>query len=358
MDETTLVIGFIIVLLAVFYNLKMDRLTLQNNIVLGNGLKLDREVSEKIKNPTNLGFVKPEHRLLKIFSSVSSGAKVKLEGVCQRYIFNKNTIDKTFEERLTDIMRKLINTISAIAKNEYYIKQIENVYGLVSCNKNQRYFIDFFVYDVRHYYTIRLISDIVIIDNEIYINYLNVQTGSNPTILNKYDIKFNDTGILFDGPMFKENIDALFDNFYRQSFRVIGINKTDLEYTDIDLTEVVSMNSLRNMYFPSSISRDTVDELERKDLSGYVEMYLPENQFNIKSPMFCSKYKLDWNSYGVENSNDVNDRGCYVNQNSTLTVFNEPTNAPGLFNDQRMDATHYDWLLKPSISNNLGLTNM
>ena len=131
MDETTLVIGFIIVLLAIFYNLKMDRPTLQNNIVLGNGLKLDREVSEKIKNPTNLGFVKPEQRLLKIFSSVSSGAKVKLEGVCQRYIFNKNTIDKTFEERLTDIMRKLINTISAIAKNEYYIKQIENVYGLL-----------------------------------------------------------------------------------------------------------------------------------------------------------------------------------------------------------------------------------
>ena len=45
----------------------------------------------------------------------------------------------------------------------------------------------------------RLISNIVIIDKEIFINYLNVQTGSNPTILNKYDVKFNDTGILFDG---------------------------------------------------------------------------------------------------------------------------------------------------------------
>mgnify|MGYP001174536151 FL=1 len=342
MSENNIVIGFILVLLFVFYNLKMD-----------NGLVENGALPEKVKNATNLGFVKPEHRLLKIFSSVSSGAKIKLEGICQKYIYNKNTIDKSVEDRLTAIMKELINTINKIAQNDYYIKQIENVYGLISCDGNQRYFIDFFVYDVKNYYTIRLISDIVIIDNEIYINYLNVQSGSNPTILNKYDIKFNDTGILFDGHMFKENIDALFDSFYRQSFRIIGVRKTDLDYTNLDFTEVVSMNSLRNMYFPSAISRDTVNELEKKDLSGYVEMYLPQNQLNIKSPMFCDKYKIEWDSYGVENSNNLTDKNCYVNQNSTQTVFNEPTNPPGLFNNERTDATHYDWVLKPSISNSL-----
>ena len=342
MSENNIVIGFILVLLFIFYNLKMD-----------NGLVENGILPNKIKNATNLGFVKPEHRLLKIFSSVSSGAKIKLEGICQKYIYNKNTIDKSVEDRLTAIMKELINTINKIAQNDYYIKQIENVYGLISCDGNQRYFIDFFVYDVKNYYTIRLISDIVIIDNEIYINYLNVQSGSNPTILNKYDIKFNDTGILFDGHMFKENIDALFDSFYRQSFRIIGVRKTDLDYTNLDFTEVVSMNSLRNMYFPSAISRDTVKELEKKDLSGYVEMYLPENQIDIKSPMFCDKYKATWNSYGVENSNNLTDKNCYVNQNSTQTVFNEPTNPPGLFNNERTDATHYDWVLKPSISNSL-----
>ena len=342
MSENNIVIGFILVLLFIFYNLKMD-----------NGLVENGILPNKIKNATNLGFVKPEHRLLKIFSSVSSGSKIKLEGICQKYIYNKNTIDKSVEDRLTAIMKELINTINKIAQNDYYIKQIENVYGLISCDGNQRYFIDFFVYDVKNYYTIRLISDIVIIDNEIYINYLNVQSGSNPTILNKYDIKFNDTGILFDGHMFKENIDALFDSFYRQSFRIIGVRKTDLDYTNLDFSEVVSMNSLRNMYFPSAISRDTVNELEKKDLSGYVEMYLPENQIDIKSPMFCEKYKMNWNSYGIENSNDLTDKGCYVNQNSTQTVFNEPTNPPGLFNNMRTDATHYDWVLKPSISNSL-----
>ena len=306
------------------------------------------------KNSTNIGFVKPEHRLLKILNSVSSGSKIKLDGKLSAYIYNKNTIDKSVEDRLSAIAKELINKINAISKNDYYIKQIENVYGLISRNKNQRYFIDFFIYDVKNYYTIRLISDIVIIDNEIYINYINLQTGSNPTILNKYDVKFNDTGILFDGNMFKENVDQLFDSFYRNSFEVISVPETTLEYSNIDLTSVVSMNSLRNLYFPSSISPETVKELEKKDLSGYVEMYLPENQIDIKSPMFCDKYKIEWDSYGIENKNDTSDKGCYLNQNSTETVYNDPINPPGLFNNVRTDVTHYDWMLqKQTISNSL-----
>ena len=305
------------------------------------------------KNSTNIGFVKPEHRLLKILNSVSSGSKIKLDGKLSAYVYNKNTIDKSVEDRLSAIIKELINKINTISQNDYYIKQIENVYGLVSRNKNQRYFIDFFIYDVKNYYTIRLISDIVIIDNEIYINYINVQTGSNPTILNKYDVKFNDTGILFDGNMFKENVDQLFDSFYRNSFEVISVPETNLEYSNIDLTSVVSMNSLRNLYFPSSISPETVKELEKKDLSGYVEMYLPENQINIKSPMFCDKYKVEWNSYGIPNLSDNKDSNCYVNDNSMEKQFNEPINPPGLFNNQRAGANHYDFLLNKPISNSL-----
>ena len=343
MSQNTQLWLFILFLVFVFYSTRMKQ-TIQTN----------GTVVSPVKNATNIGFVKPEHRLLKIFNSISSGSKIKLEGICQKYIYNKTTIDKSVEDRLTAIIKELVNTINQISQNDYYIKQIENVYGLVSCDGNQRYLIDFFVYDVKNYYTIRLISDIVIIDKEIYINYMNVQSGSNPTILNKYDIKFNDTGILFDGHMFKENIDQLFDSFYRQSFHVIGVRKTDLDYTNKDLTEVVSMNSLRNMYFPSSISQDTITELEKKDLSGYVEMYLPENQGNIKSPMFCDKYKIEWDSYGIENKNDTSDKGCYLNQNSTETVFNDPINPPGLFNNVRTDVTHYDWMLqKQTISNSL-----
>jgi len=309
-----------------------------------------------INSPTtpNIGFVKPEHRLLKILNSLSSGSKIKLDGRLTSFIYNKNTIDKSVEDRLSHIMKELIGKINIISKNDYYIKQIENVYGLISRNKNQRYFIDFFIYDVKNYYTIRVISDIVIIDQEIYINYINVQTGSNPTILNKYDVKFNDTGILFDGNMFKENVNHLFDSFYRNSFEVISVPETTLEYSNIDLSAVYTMNSLQNLYFPSSISPQTVRELRSKDLSGYVEMYLPDKQIDIKSPMFCDKYKVEWNSYGIPNTNDKGDKNCYVNDNSEEGTFNLPINSPGLFNNERTDVGHYDWLLKTKdISNSL-----
>lgn len=296
-------------------------------------------------NPTNIGFVKPEHRLLKIFNSISSGDKIKLDGVCTKVIYNKNTISKTDEEKYTLIIKDLISMINDISANEYYIKQIENVYGLISPNGNQRYFIDFFIYDVKNFYTIRIISDIVIINNDLYINYMNVQTGSNPTILNKYDVKFNDTGILFDGNMFKENIDKLFDSFYRQNFNVIGVSNTSLEYSNENIDGVFTMNSLRNMYFPSSISKDTIQELKAKDLSGYVEMYLPENQNTIQSPQFCNKYKIEWNSYGIPSENTT-DKDCFVNNESTTTTYNEPAVFPGYFNNNRTDTTHNDWLLQ------------
>tara|TARA_B110000967_G_C18750432_1_gene492516 strand:- start:688 stop:1032 length:345 start_codon:yes stop_codon:yes gene_type:complete len=106
------------------------------------------------------------------------------------------------------------------------------------------------------------------------------------------------------------------------------------------------MNSIRNLYFPSSISPETVKELQKKDLSGYSEMYLPESQIDIKSPMFCDKYKVEWNSYGIPNTNDKGDNNCYVNDNSYEGTFNSPINPPGLFNNERTDVGHYDWLLK------------
>ena len=334
---------FIVILIIIFYLFQLNQRHVNPSL-----LNLNEN-----KNTTNIGFVKPEHRLLKILNNISSGSKIKLDGKLHSYIYNKNTIDKSVEDRLVSILKKLIGSINLISKNDYYIKQIENVYGLINRNGNQRYFIDFFIYDTKNYYTIRCISDIVVIDNDIYINYLNIQSGSNPTILNNYDIKFNDTGILFDGNMFKENVDGLFDSFYRNSFEVISVPETSLEYSNVDLTGVISMNSIRNLYFPSSISENSIDELNKKDLSGYVEMYLPEQQINIKSPQFCEKYKIEWDSYGIPNLSDNKDNNCYVHDNSMEATINRPINPPGLFNDQRMDRTQYDFLLNKPISNSL-----
>lgn len=300
----------------------------------------------KLKNETNIGFVKPEHRLLKILSSISSGYKMVLRGKCNKFIYNKHTISTELKDKLTFLIQDVISSLNHISQQEYYMKTLENVYSMLDSKGNQRYLMDFFIYDVKNYYTIRLIADIVIVDHEIYINYLNVQSGSNNRLLDKYDVKFNSIGILFDSDMFHQDIIKTFDSYYSSSFEVIGVSDSSLEYNKEDLNGVLTMNSLRNAYLPSTISPETYQELNNKGLSGYLDMYLPENQNLIKSPEFCNKYKIEWDSYGITDKNE----DCYFNNTQTSSKINEPWSGPGVMYE-RSSQDQYKWLKDPAFQN-------
>ena len=297
----------------------------------------------------DIGFVKPENRLLKIFESVSSGAKIKLSGNCHQVMYNKQTIPADANERIVDIVKKLINTINYISGDDYYMKTIEQVYYMQDNKQNSRYIIGFFIYDIKNYYTIRLLGDIVQIDGALYINYLNHQTGSSPTLLNHYDVKFNSAGILLGENMFHENISTLFDTHYLNSYKVIGISDTDLEYSKEDLSDVVSFSSLTNGYFPSSVSNDSVNDLSHKGLDGYLEMYLPQNQQTIKDPLFCKKYKVEWDSHGIPLPNEHSDT-CIRHNNQAQAKINDPWFGPGIMYD-RSSNDAYDWLKDPGRGN-------
>ena len=330
----------------------LDKMNDNNNYnLLGNTeIKTNGNLSiDKVNNPTNIGFVKPEHKLLKILNDISNGSKIKLSGKCSQFIYNKNTIDSELNEKLTYLLRDIINSVNKISRNDYYIKEIENVYCLIDRKKNQRYITDFFIYDTKNYYTIRLISDIVIIDGEIYINYLHIQSGSNATLVNNYDVKFNSIGILFDSNMFHEDLTKIFDNYYSNTFRVVGVADTNLEYNKEDLTEVLSLNSFKNAYIPPTISKDSYRELENKDLNGYLDMYLPENQDMIKSSTFCNKYKTEWDKYGVADDNDNSNTNCYIS-NATVGELNDPWFGPGVIN-KRVSNNKYKWLNDPDKPN-------
>jgi len=316
------------------------------NGISTNGISTNSVMNE----PINIGFVKPEQRLLKVFNDISNGKKIKLEGQCSQFIYNKNTIDANLNEKLTFLIKDVINSVNVISGNEYYIKKIDNVYCLIDAKKNQRYIIDFFIYDIKNYYTIRLVTDIVIVDDEIYINYLHIQSGSNTTLINNYDIKFNSIGILFDSNMFNEDISRIFDNYYKSSFKVVGITDTNLEYNKEDLTEVLTLNSLKNTYISSNISPREYNNTEKKGLSGYLDMYLPENQNMIKSQTFCNKYKTEWDKYGVANENDTSNMNCYINNNATIEEINEPWQGPGSVH-KRVSNNQYKWLSDPVFRN-------
>lgn len=286
------------------------------------------DITSSNVSSNSLGFVKPQHRLHKIFSKISSGYKLKLHGKYKQYFYTKNTINATTKEYIINILKNMIKTITHISNQEYFIKNIENVYCLTG--RNQRFIIDFFLYDVKNYYTIRILSDIVIIDDVIYINYVNTQGASNPTLLNKYDVKFNSSGILFNSDMFHENIEMLLNKYYKTNYNVISIdNDTSLEYTNVDLSKVYNMNSLKNLYFPTTFSNKTLEDYNNKGLSGLNEKFLPSNQLTINSQEIC------------------NNESCVLKNTSTQNIINEPYNAPGvLYNRSSNDK--YKWLKNPS----------
>jgi len=329
----------------------IDKFFFKLNPVMSNPLPVYKNKLEDIDdldvNIDKMGFVKPEHRLFKILNSVSSGSKIKLNGKKNKYIYNKNTISTELNDKLTYLVKDIISSLNKISSNEFYVKKIENVYITIDSSKNQRYIIDFFIYDVKNYYSIRLISDIAIINEEIYINYLNVHTASTSHLINKYDIKFNSIGILFDSDMFHEDIIKIFDNYYSESFHVIGIDDSTLDYTNKDLSSVITLNSFKNSYLPANISNQTYDDLSKKDLSGYLEMYLPENQNLIKSPQFCNKYSIQWDKYGIEKKDNEE---CYLNNNQTTEEFNKPWFGPGVIYD-RSSNDEYKWLKDPGRKN-------
>ena len=69
-----------------------------NNYINGDKKYMNQDISQLTDQ--NTGFVKPEHRLLKIFNNISTGSKIKLEGKCSQYIDNKNTITKDLNDKL------------------------------------------------------------------------------------------------------------------------------------------------------------------------------------------------------------------------------------------------------------------
>ena len=296
----------------------------------------------------SIGFVKPEHRLLNILNNVSSGSKINLKGTCSKFMYNKNTISKDLNDKLIFVITKIISSINQISKDDFYVKSIENVYGLIDAKKNQRYFIDFFIYDTNNYYTIRLLADIVIIDEEIYINYLNINTGSTNAILNKYDVKFRSAGILFDSDMFHEDILKIFDNHYSSNFNVIGVSDTNLEYNTEDLTSVLTLNSLEQLYFPATKPPNEIKELHSKGLSSYLEMYLPNDQKQKRSSLYCNKEKIVWDKFGIP-IKEEDSENCLFNNHINFEV-NQPWQGPGdLYKRTSNDA--YKWLKDPARSN-------
>ena len=172
------------------------------------------------------------------------------------------------------------------------------------------------LHDIKNYYSVKFIMDLVFYENEYYLNYLNIDERATNNILNSYDIRQVDhsKGILLNYDMVNEDLENTLNNLYQSNNRI-------LDFKDIH-------NSTYNFF-------------KLDDLSKY---YISENTKNLYSPSFCDKYnEKQWDSNGnpVENNNIP--EACIANNNSLSRILNHPYDAPGVLNDGE-NTSEYTWL--------------
>ena len=262
---------------------------------------------------------KPKHTLRNILYKFSSGDKINLIGDCSVNLYTKNTISSDMKHRFIKLIDSIFKNIYGLTDNNYVVLNINNIYEQIDKNHNARYILDITINSTKNYYTVKVIIDIVILNDDILINYIGLNDASNNNIINRYDIVYQDQGILLEHNNFTENISKLLNNKYQKHHKLINVNINKLDTKNYNLDNVLTLNSLLNGYYPATTSVESIQSLENKGIDGLLESYFPNDLVSIESPDYCNK---------------LNGEKCIFNRNSTSTEYTQPYMAPGLFFDR------------------------
>jgi len=274
------------------------------------------------------GHVKPEHLLYDVLKQFSSGDKVSLTGQCNVNLYSKHIIDVNMKQKFTKLLNEIFSSVYGITHRLFQVQELNNIYEQVDSSNNKRYVVDATLNSVSNYYTARVMLDIVVINNEVLINYININDASNNNIIDRFDVVYDNQGILFNHNNFTSNIRALLDTEYKKKHKLIGVNSAQLDSKNYNLENVLSLNSLLKRYMPSTLSSESEKNLKMKGLDGQLEMYFPPSITNVKSPQFCNKYLNGWTSNAV---NIPGSESCVFDHTNTETEYNQPYMAPGQF---------------------------
>lgn len=304
-------IFIIIILLAILYIVKTTKLDKVSN---------SEEVSLKdMVDKKNVFFNLEDKSLSNVLNNISQGDKLILTDVTEKWSVTKDTIDSELNSKIMNVIRDIIKSIGGLTGNIYYAKTIENMYVMKDKSNNYRCILNSFIYDVQNYFTIKLILDIVSVNEEIYINFIDLDVSSNDNIVNNYDIKFDSHGILSDYDMFDENVSEILDDYYNRSFEVIKLDFKN-KYV-IDTSATCTLNQLKNYYFPSKVP------------------------IKKSSPQFCNKYSNDWEGKPLEKNKE-----CIMHNNSYEKYPNTPNKFPGSITSNP-DENRHMWLFDRGVIN-------
>ena len=107
--------------------------------------------------------------------------------------------------------------------------------------------------------------------------------------MNRYDIVFNDQGILLDQNNFTSNVSSILDTKYKDTHKLIEVDTERLDDTNYPLDNVLSLTSMLNSYYPATASKGTIDNFIKKGIDGLLERYFPSDLVTIESPQYCNQ---------------------------------------------------------------------
>ena len=290
--------------------------------VLVGYLIMDTIKKDTLPTPVkdNPSHSKPQHVLHNILQEFSKGDKVSLKGDCKVNLYTRNTITVDMKKRFIKLINEILRSIYGLTNHIYDVQELNNIYEKLDESNNARYIIDATINSKNNYYTVNIVIDVVILNGEVLVNAVIPKQSSNNNILNRYDIVFNDQGILLDQNNFTSNVSSLLDSKYQENYKLIEVDTNRLDDTNYHLDNVLSLTSMLNRYYPATTSVGTIDNFKEKGIDGLLERYFPSNLETIESPQYCEEK-------GV-NSN------CIFSHRSTSSEFTQPYMVPGLFFDR------------------------
>ena len=317
-------IGIILLILVIIFFMNKSQLHRDNHMIQNTHIEYNEP-----------NFVKPEHKLYYLLHKISNGDKINLEGECEINLYTQYTLPAQLKTKITNLVNHIFEKLYMISSTLYYVQDVNNVYEQIDSYGNKRYITDLTLHAMKGYYSVKLIIDIVLYNNEVYVNYIHVNTSSYNNIINRYDrVTSTNQGVLDYVDTFNDNVRNLLDDHYSGNYKIIGISPTSKD-SDYSIENVLSLNSLLKLYLPSTTSSSTSEELQKKGLNSYLEMYFPPEINNIQSPSFCNKYKNNWNTLSTKLDDiHINDTTCLANLQQTTTEYNQPWQGPGLFFDR------------------------
>ena len=254
------------------------------------------------------------NQLTRLLNDISSADKVDLKNVTEKWSMNKDVISVELNEELVHIIRQVITSIEGIIHNKFFVKKIEHAYVMKDKDSNYRCIMSCFIYDIEHYYTVKLVLDVVNVNGELYFNFIDIDESGVQNILNRYDVRWESQGILSNYDMFDENTKIILDNYYNSNYSLL--------------------------YLDNETTTDTSGTFTLQQL---VNEYLPANTPFANSPVFCKRFSNEWNSYGIPEKVNNN---CLNNNIKGREYPNIPYNAPGVIT-KRTDENTYSWLYDP-----------